>query len=74
MEILEAAALSFPENLQVNWILAGGYMRTGQSRDALALYKKLPIQDATPVNIQGAIGAALAANDRTPPKHGFAWP
>ncbi len=65
VEILEAAMLSFPDNLQVKWILAGGYMRTGQSRDALALYKKLPIKDATPVEFQGAIGAALSASDRT---------
>jgi tetratricopeptide (TPR) repeat protein len=65
VEILEAASLAFPENVQVKWVLAGGYLRTGQNREALALYKKLPIQDATVDQYRGAIGAALAANDRT---------
>lgn len=65
VEILEAAAAAFPDNLQVRWVLAGGYMRTGQTRDALALYKQLPMDNATPDQYKGAIGAALAANDRT---------
>lgn len=65
VEILEAAQAAFPDNLQVKWVLAGGYLRTGQTHDALALYKKLPMQDATTDEFQGAIGSALAANDRT---------
>ncbi|HKF49706.1 MAG TPA: cellulose synthase subunit BcsC-related outer membrane protein [Terracidiphilus sp.] len=65
VEILEAAQAAFPENLQVKWILAGGYLRTGQTHDALVLYKRLPIGDATSDQFQGAIGAALSANDRT---------
>ena len=65
VEILEAAMLAFPDNLQVRWVLAGGYMRTAQYRQALALYKELPMDDASAEQYQGAIGAALAANDRT---------
>ncbi len=65
VEILEAAALSFPENLQVKWILAAGYLHAGQIRQSLELYRKLPIQNAAPDQFQGAIGAALASNDRT---------
>jgi len=65
VEILEASMQAFPDNLQVKWVLAGGYMRTGQSRLALALYKRLPLQDASSDQFQGAIGSALAANDHT---------
>ena len=64
VDILEAAMQSFPDNLQVKWILAGGYMRTGQPRKALALYRKLPMDNATADQYQAAVGAALAANDR----------
>ncbi|HWG21221.1 MAG TPA: cellulose synthase subunit BcsC-related outer membrane protein [Terracidiphilus sp.] len=65
VEILEAASQAFPDNLQVKRVLAGGYLRTGQTHAALVLYKKLPMQDASANDYQGAIGAALAANDRT---------
>ncbi|UWZ83027.1 cellulose synthase subunit BcsC-related outer membrane protein [Occallatibacter riparius] len=64
VEILEAASQAFPENVQVKRILAGGYLRTGQTRASLALYKSLPMQDAGVNDFQGAIGAALAANDK----------
>jgi cellulose synthase operon protein C len=64
VEILEAAAQAFPENVQVKFILAGGYLRTGQTRASLTLYKSLPMQDAGVSDFQGAIGAALAANDK----------
>lgn len=65
VEILEAASLSFPDNLTVRKVLAGGYLRTGQSKEALAIYKSLGMQDASAADFQGAIGAALAANDKT---------
>jgi tetratricopeptide (TPR) repeat protein len=64
VEILEAASLAFPDNIQVKLVLAGGYLRTGQSRTSLALYKSLPLEDAGVNDYQGAIGAALAANDK----------
>jgi tetratricopeptide (TPR) repeat protein len=62
--ILEAAAQAFPENVEVKRILAGGYLRTGQTRASLTLYKSLSMQDAGVNDFQGAIGAALAANDK----------
>ncbi len=64
VEILEAASLSFPDNMQVRKVLAGGYLRTGQTKEALAIYKAVPMQDASAADFQGAIGAALAANDK----------
>lgn len=64
VEILEAAAAAFPENTQVRKVLAGGYLKTGRAKEALALYRSVPMQDASAVDFQGAIGAALAANDR----------
>jgi tetratricopeptide (TPR) repeat protein len=64
VEILEAASLSFPDNLAVRKVLAGGYLRTGQSKEALAIYKSIGMQDASAADFQGAIGAALAANDK----------
>jgi hypothetical protein len=65
VEILEAAALAFPDSIQVERVLAGGYLKTGEARLALSIYKKLPTQDASAADFQGAIGAALAANDKT---------
>ena len=65
VEILEAAAAAFPDNIEVRRVLAGGYLKTGESRLALAIYKSLPTQDASAADFQGAIGAALAANDKT---------
>jgi tetratricopeptide (TPR) repeat protein len=64
VEILEAASLAFPDNIAVKRVLAGGYLRTGQARASLALYKTLPMDDAAVNDYQGAIGAALAANDK----------
>ena len=65
VEILEAASLAFPDNIEVKRVLAGGYLRTGQTRASLALYKSLSMDDAGVNDYQGAIGAALAANDKT---------
>jgi len=64
VDILEAASRAFPDNMTVRKVLAGGYVRTGQIKDALALYKSVGMQDASPADFQGAIGAALAANDK----------
>jgi tetratricopeptide (TPR) repeat protein len=64
VEILEAASLAFPDNLTVRKVLAGGYVRTGQIKEALAIYKSVGMQDASASDFQGAIGAALAANDK----------
>ncbi len=64
VQILEAASLAFPDNVQVRKVLAGGYLRTGQSKEALAIYKSVGMQDASAADFQGAIGAALAATDK----------
>ncbi len=65
VEILEAAAQAFPDNVTVRKILAGGYLRTGRAKDALSIYKGILMQDAGAADFQGAIGAALGANDKT---------
>ena len=65
VDILEAAARAFPDNMTVRKVLAGGYLRTGQVKEALAIYKSVGMQDASAADFQGAIGAALAANDKT---------
>jgi cellulose synthase operon protein C len=65
VQILEAAYAAFPDNLTVKRVLAGGYMRVGNAKAALAIYKSLPTDDASAADMEGAIGAALAANDRT---------
>ncbi len=65
VDILDAANQAFPDNLAVRKAVAGGYARIGRSREALKLFKTLPMQDASSGDFQGAIGAALAANDKT---------
>ena len=64
VEILDAASQAFPDNMTVRKAVAGGYVQVGRARESLALYKTVPMQDATASDFQGAIGAALAANDR----------
>ena len=44
--------------------VAGGYARVGRAKEALALFKTVPMQDASAGDFEGAIGAALAANDK----------
>ena len=65
VDILDAANQAFPDNLAVRKAVAGGYARIGRSREALKLFKTVPMQDASSGDFQGAIGAALAANDKT---------
>ena len=65
VDILDAASQAFPDNLTVRKAVAGGYAQVGRAKESLALYKTIPMQDATAGDFQGAIGAALAANDRT---------
>jgi tetratricopeptide (TPR) repeat protein len=63
-DILDAASQAFPDNLAVRKAVAGGYVRVGRAKESLALYKTIPMQDASAGDFQGAIGAALAANDK----------
>jgi tetratricopeptide (TPR) repeat protein len=64
IDILDAASLAFPNNLNVRKAVAGGYARVGRAKKALALYKSIPMQNAAAGDFQGAVGAALAANDK----------
>jgi len=64
VDILEAAAQAFPNNLTVRKAVAGGFARVGRGREALALFKTIPMQDASAGDFEGAVGAALAANDK----------
>jgi len=64
VDILDAAYQAFPNNLTVRKAVAGGYVQVGRAREALAIFKTVPMQDAASGDFQGAIGAALAANDR----------
>ena len=63
-DILDAALRAFPDNLSVRKSVAGGYARIGRAKDALKLYKEISFAEASPGDFQGAIGAALTANDR----------
>jgi tetratricopeptide (TPR) repeat protein len=64
VDILEAAGQAFPNNLTVRKAVAGGFARVGRAREALALFKTIPMQDASAGDFEGAVGAALAANDK----------
>jgi len=64
VDILDAASQAFPDNITVRKAVAGGYAQVGRAKESLALYKTIPMQDATAADFQGAIGAALAATDK----------
>ena len=64
IEILDAAAQAFPDNLSVRKAVAGGYLRAGKTKEALEIFKSVDFQDASASDFQGAIGAALAASDK----------
>jgi tetratricopeptide (TPR) repeat protein len=63
VDILDAASLAFPDNLAVRRAVAGLYVQAGRAKESLALYKTIPMQDATAGDFQGAVDAAMAAND-----------
>jgi tetratricopeptide (TPR) repeat protein len=64
VEILDAAYQAFPNNLTVRKAMAGGYAQAGRTKEALAIFKTVPMQAASSGDFQGAVGAALAANDK----------
>lgn len=64
VDILDAAYQAFPNNLAVRKAVAGGYARVGRTKDALTIFKTVPMQDASSGDFQGAVGAALTANDK----------
>jgi tetratricopeptide (TPR) repeat protein len=63
-DILDAASQAFPDNMTVRKAVAGGYARVGRAKESEALYETVPMQDTTPGDFEGAVGAALAANDK----------
>jgi tetratricopeptide (TPR) repeat protein len=65
VDILDAAFQAFPDNVAVRKAVAGGYARVGRAKEALAIFKTVPLQDASSGDFQGAVGAALSANDKT---------
>ena len=64
-DILDAASQAFPDNMTVRKAVAGGYAQVGRAKESLALWKSIPMEDAAAGELAGAIGAALAANDRS---------
>jgi tetratricopeptide (TPR) repeat protein len=64
VDILDAASQAFPDNVTVRKAVAGGLVQVGRAKESLALYKTVEFQDATSGDFQGAVGAALAANDK----------
>jgi tetratricopeptide (TPR) repeat protein len=64
IDILDAAAQAFPDNLTVRKAVAGGYLRVGRAKESLQIFKQIDFQDASAGDFQGAIGAALTANDK----------
>ncbi len=64
VDILDAASQAFPDNVTVRKAVAGGFVQVGRAKESLSLYKTVEFQDATPGDFQGAVGAALAANDK----------
>ena len=63
-DILEAALLAFPENMSVRQAMAETLMHAGQAKEALALYKSVPMQNAPATEFEAAVSTALAANDK----------
>jgi tetratricopeptide (TPR) repeat protein len=64
LQILDAANRAFPENLDVQKALAGGYQQAGQSKRAEDVYLQMDWTNATAMDYHAAIGAALAGKDR----------
>jgi tetratricopeptide (TPR) repeat protein len=63
VDILDAASLAFPGNMTVRKAVAAGYVRVGRAKESLAIYKTVPMQDATAGDFQGAVNAAFLANE-----------
>ncbi len=61
--ILNAAATAFPDNPGVIRALAGGYLRAGQAKQAVLIFKSQDMTSGSASDYKAAVGAALAAND-----------
>jgi tetratricopeptide (TPR) repeat protein len=64
LAILNATARAFPDNPGVIKALAGGYARTGQPKQAVAIWKAQDLTSAPASDYKAAVGAALAAGDQ----------
>lgn len=64
LQILTAAQEAFPGNPDITKALAGGYLRAGQAKAAMAIYQSPELAESlanpTVSDYQGMIGAALA--------------
>ncbi len=63
LAILNAAASAFPDNPAVIKALAGGYVRAGLPKEAVAIFKSHDMSSESAADYKTAAGAALAAND-----------
>ena len=54
VDILDAASQAFPNNLTVTKAVAGGYARVGRAKEALVIYRTIPMQDASAGDFEGA--------------------
>jgi predicted Zn-dependent protease len=63
LAILNAAAKAFPDNPGVIRALAGGYLRAGLPKEAVAIFKSQDMTTGSASDYKAAVGAALAAND-----------
>jgi cellulose synthase operon protein C len=70
ISILETAARAFPQNPEIYQALAGAYLKDGQAKRAVSVYALMDMNAATLGQYQGAVGAALMANDL---KHAAPW-
>jgi tetratricopeptide (TPR) repeat protein len=60
LQILSAASQAFPDNHDVSKALAGGYLKAGDSKRAMAIFNTLDLTNASVADYQNMVGAALA--------------
>ncbi|MEZ2346354.1 cellulose synthase subunit BcsC-related outer membrane protein [Terriglobus sp. RCC_193] len=63
LAILNATARAFPDNPGVIKALAGGYLRAGLPKQAVAIFKAQDMSTGSAADYKAAVGSALAAND-----------
>ncbi len=63
VSILKAASQLLPTDAAVQGSLAGAYLESRDTKNAYAIYKKWGLENATPGDFSGAVGAALSVND-----------
>ncbi|MEO6922406.1 MAG: tetratricopeptide repeat protein, partial [Bryocella sp.] len=63
LAILNAAAKSFPDNLDVLKALGSGYSAVGLSKQAVEIYRAQDLSQGSVEDYRAAVGSALTAND-----------